>query len=208
MTSLPVAGFAGHPRMLQAGTAGTVGERICCLLLLCQEVLWVQTKDGEFLAGTDSEVRPKVMNPEYLELAVMRDALLGDKPKNGKPAIPAQHPAIGSVLSAQREGGFQFATGRTSVVCAALSTLVPQGIHGELEQSGGLSASWDCSLIKSCWLKAEAFRLEIKHTFERQGRLTGKLGQEKNREFSFKDKCTSGMCFRPCKSFFNRVVAT
>lgn len=37
-------------------------------------------------------------NPEYLELAVMRDALLGDKP-----AIPGRHPAVGSVLSAQRE---------------------------------------------------------------------------------------------------------
>lgn len=61
MTSLPVAGFAGHPGRLQAGNAGTVGARMCCLLLLCQEVLWVQTKNGELLAGTDSGVRPKVM---------------------------------------------------------------------------------------------------------------------------------------------------
>lgn len=61
MTSLPVADFAGHPGMLQAGNTGTVGERMCCLLLLCQEVLWVQTKDGELLAGTDSGVRPKVV---------------------------------------------------------------------------------------------------------------------------------------------------
>lgn len=130
----------------------------------------------------------------------MRDAVLGNKP-----AIPAQHPAVGSVLSAQREPGFQFARGRTSVVCAALSTSVPQGV--------AVSAGVDCqpagiTLIKSYWLKAEAFRLEIKHTFERQERLTGKLGQEKNREFSFKDKCTSGMCFRFPQIFFNRVVAT
>lgn len=61
MTSLPVAGFAGHPGMLQAGSAGTVGERLCCLLLLCQEALWVQTEAGELLAGTDSRVRPKMM---------------------------------------------------------------------------------------------------------------------------------------------------
>lgn len=47
MTSLPLAGFAGHPGMLQAGNAGTVGERMCCLLLLFQEVLWVQAEDGE-----------------------------------------------------------------------------------------------------------------------------------------------------------------
>lgn len=126
----------------------------------------------------------------------MRDAVLGDKP-----AIPARHPPVGSVLSAQKERGFRFATGRTSVVCAALSTSVPRGIG---------TVSWskrvDCqpagiALIKSYWLKAEVFRLEIKHRFERQERLTGKLGQEKNGEFSFKDKCTSGMCFRPCKSF-------
>lgn len=63
----------------------------------------------------------------------MRDTLLGDKPKNGEPAIPAPHAAIGSMLSAQREGGFQFATGRTSVVCAALSTSFPQGIQCELD---------------------------------------------------------------------------
>lgn len=61
MTSLPVAGSAGHPGMLQAGSAGTVGGRMCHLLLLCQEVLWVQTKGGELLAGTDSGVRQKVM---------------------------------------------------------------------------------------------------------------------------------------------------
>lgn len=55
----------------------------------------------------------------------MRDALLGDKP-----AIPARHRhrTVGSTLSAQRERGFQFAMGRTSTVCAALSTLVPQGV--------------------------------------------------------------------------------
>lgn len=53
----------------------------------------------------------------------MRVAVLGDKP-----AIPAQHPAVGWVLSAQREPGFQSATGRTSVVCAALSTSAPQGV--------------------------------------------------------------------------------
>lgn len=81
MTSLPVAGFAGHPGMLQAGT---VDERMCCLLLLCQEVLWykgwrVPCEDRQW-----GKTKGDEGNPEYLELAVMKDVLLGDKP-----AIPA-----------------------------------------------------------------------------------------------------------------------
>lgn len=57
VTSLPGADFAGHPGIFQTGNAGTVGERMCHLILLCQEVLWVQTKDGELLAGTDRGVK-------------------------------------------------------------------------------------------------------------------------------------------------------
>lgn len=82
--------------------------------------------------------------------------------------------------------GFQLAMGRTSMVCSALSALSPQEIsHVNWSNPGGLSATWDCSLIKSYWLKAGAFRLEVKHTFERRYRLTtGKMSQEKTREFS------------------------
>lgn len=56
----------------------------------------------------------------------MRDALLGDKP-----ALPAYHPAVECVLFAWRERGFLFAAGRSSTVCAALSTSVPQSISSE-----------------------------------------------------------------------------